>query len=425
MSKKINRSDCAALDAADKLAPLRDAFILPADKLNFDGNSLGSLPRQTPARLLACTKEEWGGDLIASWSKNAWFEAPLRVGNKLAKLLGAEAGEVLIADSVSVNIFKALTAAFSLRPGRRVMLSESGNFPTDLYLMEGLANFSKLLVSPAEGASESALVNKVVAPEEVLNHLTEEVAVLLLTHVHYKTAEMKDMAAITAAAREKGILVIWDLSHSVGSVPLDLKGAKADFAVGCGYKFLNGGPGAPAFIYVAKRHQASAMPVLSGWMGHQDPFAFTDDYQAAAGIERFRCGTPGILGLAALESGIDLFLDTDIQQLRVKAIALSRLFMELMQDLCARYGFQLVSPREDEKRGGHVSYFHPNGHAIYQAIKQRGIISDYRTPGVLRFGITPMYLRFVDVYQAVEHLHKVMENKEWDVPEYQARAAIT
>lgn len=408
------------MDAADELAYLREAFLLPADKLNFDGNSLGSLPRQTPERLMACTKQEWGDDLIASWGKNGWFEAPRKVGDKLAKLLGADAGEVLIADSVSVNIFKALTAAFSLRPDRKIMLSESGNFPTDLYLMEGLANFSQLLAGAGQG-----LVNKVVEPKAILSQLTEAVAVLLLTHIHYKTAEIKEMAAITAAAHEKGILVIWDLSHSVGSVPLQLNEAAADFAVGCGYKFLNGGPGAPAFIYVAKRHQAAAMPVLSGWMGHQDPFAFTDDYQPAPGIERFRCGTPGILGLTALESGIDLFLSTDIGLLRQKAIRLSRLFIELMQELCDLYGFQLVSPEEDSKRGGHVSYFHPQGHAIYQAVKQRGILSDYRTPGILRFGITPMYLRFVDIYQVVASLKAVMEKREWDVPAYQIRAAIT
>lgn len=408
------------MDAADELAYLREAFLLPADKLNFDGNSLGSLPRQTPERLMACTKQEWGDDLIASWGKNGWFEAPRKVGDKLAKLLGADAGEVLIADSVSVNIFKALTAAFSLRPDRKIMLSESGNFPTDLYLMEGLANFSQLLAGAGQG-----LVNKVVEPKAILSQLTEAVAVLLLTHIHYKTAEIKEMAAITAAAHEKGILVIWDLSHSVGSVPLQLNEAAADFAVGCGYKFLNGGPGAPAFIYVAKRHQAAAMPVLSGWMGHQDPFAFTDDYQPAPGIERFRCGTPGILGLTALESGIDLFLSTDIGLLRQKAIRLSRLFIELMQELCDLYGFQLVSPEEDSKRGGHVSYFHSQGHAIYQAVKQRGILSDYRTPGILRFGITPMYLRFVDIYQVVASLKAVMEKREWDVPAYQIRAAIT
>ncbi len=408
------------MDEADELAYLREAFLLPLDKLNFDGNSLGSLPKQTPERLMTCTKQEWGNDLIASWAKNGWFEAPKKVGDKLAKLLGADAGEVLIADSVSVNIFKALTAAFSLRPDRKIMLSESGNFPTDLYLMEGLSDFSQLLAGMGNG-----LVNKVVEPAALRAHLSEEVAVLLLTHIHYKSAEIKDMASLTAAAREKGILVIWDLSHSVGSVPLQLNEVGADFAVGCGYKFLNGGPGAPAFIYVAKRHQANALPVLSGWMGHQDPFAFTDDYQPAPGIERFRCGTPGILGLTALESGIDLFLRTDIQLLRQKAIRLSRLFIELMEGLCDLYGFQLVSPDEDEKRGGHVSYFHPQGHAIYQAVKQRGIISDYRTPGVLRFGITPMYLRFVDIYQAVASLKAVMENREWAVPAYQIRAAIT
>ncbi len=463
------------MDAADSLAHFRDAFILPPDRLNFDGNSLGSLPRQTPERLAHCVSHEWGHDLITSWASNGWFEAPLRVGNKLAQLIGANEGEVLIADSVSVNIFKALAAALSLQPGRKIILSESGNFPTDLYIMQGLADFSAVVhshcadtpsknkpatatdsppdlarastnekaqsvsrQSPAvdsfaqaginAGASvppSATVVNKVVAPSDLVAHLTEEVAVLLLTHIHYKTAAIKDMAALTAAAHAKGILVIWDLSHSVGSVPLELSAIGVDFALGCGYKFLNGGPGAPAFIYVAKKHQAAALPVLSGWMGHQDPFAFTDEYQAAEGIQRFRCGTPGILGLTALESGIDLFLQTDLQQLRRKAIALSRLFIQLMEPLCETYGFVLVSPLEDEHRGGHVSYYHPEGHAIYQAIKKRGIISDYRTPGVLRFGITPLYLRFVDIFTAVQSLQNVMESKAWDVPEYKTRASIT
>ncbi|MEL6143528.1 MAG: aminotransferase class V-fold PLP-dependent enzyme, partial [Bacteroidota bacterium] len=320
----ITQLDCKQLDAQDPLAHFREAFILPEDRLNFDGNSLGSLPKATVEKMQDVLHREWGRDLIASWSQNGWFDAPVRVGNKLSQLIGAAPGEVIITDSVSVNIFKALCAAISLNPGRRIMLSESGNFPTDLYMMEGMAQFSQLLgwdkdfkVAKQEGNSPDfandkiRLQNKVVAPAEVLHHLTEEVAVLLLTQVHYKTAVIKDIASITAKAKEKGILTIWDLSHSVGSIPVDLHVAGVDFAVGCGYKFLNGGPGAPGFLFVAERHQARALPILSGWMGHHDPFAFTDDYQAAANISRFRVGTPPILSLSALESGIDLILQAD------------------------------------------------------------------------------------------------------------------
>lgn len=419
MPPTITLADCRQMDQQDSLAAFRDRFVLPADRLNFDGNSLGSLPRQTIERLQTCTEEEWGNDLISSWSQNGWFEAPVRVGNKLAPLIGAREGEVIITDSVSVNIFKALCAAVSLQPDRHEILSESGNFPTDLYLMEGLAGLSRRL------NRDRPLVNRVVDPETVIDTMSEKTAVLLLTQVHYKTAEVKDLVTITEKAHDLGVLVIWDLSHSVGSIPVDLEAAKADFAVGCGYKFLNGGPGAPAFLYVAHRHQANANPVLAGWMGHRDPFAFTDDYQPAADISRFRVGTPPILSLTALESGIDLMLETDIQTLRTKALALSRLFMELMEQQCASHGFQLVSPKEDARRGGHVSYFHEEGHGIYQAIKRRGIISDYRTPGVLRFGITPLYLRYADVYAAVEALREVMQNREWDREEYQVRASIT
>lgn len=452
----ISLSHCQDLDSADQLAHFRDRFVLPQGKVNFDGNSLGSLPKQTKERLKQVIDQEWGEDLIASWSQNGWFEAPVRIGNKVAKLLGADDGEVIIADSVSVNILKALCAAVSLNPGRKIMLSESGNFPTDLYLMEGLANFTRSLADAEEVAESKGeggegdfkvassvkesrvqelsglkkhpstlLHNKVIAPREVLHHLTDEVAVLLLTQVHYKTAEVKDMQAITKLAHEKGILVIWDLSHSIGSVPVDLHAVNADFAVGCGYKFLNGGPGAPAFLYVAKRHQAKANPILAGWMGHQDPFAFTDEYAPATDVSRFRCGTPPILSMTALESGVDLMLEADLQQLRQKAIQLSRLFMNLMQQECGDYGFQLVSPEEDEKRGGHVSYFHTEGHGIYQAVKKRGIISDYRTPGVLRFGITPLYLRFEDIYAAVQSIKTVMQHREWDREEYRVRSTIT
>jgi len=411
---KITKNYCQNLDKKDPLTHLRKAFYLPKGKINMDGNSLGSLPKSTKKRLLDTMQNEWGDGMIASWGNAGWFESPIRVGNKIAKLIGADEGEVLVADTTSVNIYKALCAAISLNKGRTVMLSEKGNFPTDLYMMQGITAFS-----------EGRLQSKVVEPASILDNLTEEVAVLLLTQVHYKTAAIKDMKTITQKAHEKGVLVIWDLSHSVGSIEVALNDCEVDFAVGCGYKFLNGGPGAPAFIYVAKRHQPNALSILSGWMGHQDPFAFTDAYTPAPDIARFRCGTPGILGMAALENGIDLFEQTSIAALRQKAIQLSHLFMDLMEQECGAFGFELASPKADNQRAGHVAYSHAEGHGIYQAIKKEGVVSDFRTPDILRFGITPMYLRYRDIFKVVKIIRKVMETKAWDRPEYKIRAAIT
>lgn len=411
---KITKNYCRQLDKKDPLAYLRKAFYLPKGKINMDGNSLGSLPKSTKKRLMETIQQEWGEGMISSWSQAGWFDSPIRVGNKIAPLIGANAGEVLVADTTSVNIYKALCAAISLNKGRNVMLSEKGNFPTDLYMMQGIEAFS-----------EGRLISKVVEPAAILENLTEEVAVLLLTQVHYKTAAIKDMKTITQKAHEKGILVVWDLSHSVGSIEVALNDCQVDFAVGCGYKFLNGGPGAPAFIYVAQRHQQKALSILSGWMGHQDPFAFTDNYTPAPDIARFRCGTPGILGMAALENGVDLFGQTSIQALRQKAIALSQLFMDLMEQECANFGFRLASPKADHQRAGHVAYSHKEGHGIYQTIKKEGVISDFRTPDILRFGITPMYLRYQDIYEVVGIIRWVMETKAWDKEEYRVRAAIT
>ena len=411
---KLDLDMCRQLDARDELAYLRSLFYLPAGKINMDGNSLGALPKATIKAVQKVMQEEWGRDLIASWSQAGWFDAPERIGAKIAPLLGAKATEVLVADTTSVNIFKCLSAALSLQPDRTVILSERGNFPTDLYMMEGLVAFS-----------EGRYQMRVVAPEMVLDELNSDVAVLLLTHVHYKTAAIKDMKRITQLAHDRGVLVVWDLSHSVGSVELALSAYEVDFAVGCGYKFLNGGPGAPGFLYVAERHQTAAQPVLSGWMGHRDPFAFTDAYEPAEGMTRFRCGTPGILGMTALECGVDVFQQTHLAALRQKAVQLSQLLIDLMEQECANHNFELASPRDARKRGGHVAFRHPEGHGIYQALKTRGVISDFRTPDVLRFGITPLYLRFEDVFQLVQHIKWVMETRAWDQPSYRKRAAIT
>ncbi|MFZ9967794.1 MAG: kynureninase [Steroidobacteraceae bacterium] len=400
------------MDEADALAGFRERFHLPRGLVYLDGNSLGPLPSRTQERIARVTAQEWGDGLINSWESAGWIDAPSRIGDKIARLIGAGRGEVLVADSTSINLFKCLAAALAMQPGRTVMLSESGNFPTDLYMMQGLAGLT--------GAR-----CEVVPADQLLGRLDETIAVLTLTHVNYRSAAIHDLAAITRAAHDAGALVAWDLSHSVGSVPVDLESAGVDFAVGCGYKFLNGGPGAPAFIYVARRHQALAPAVLSGWLGHREPFAFDETYQPDPGIGRFRCGTPPILSLMALEEGVDLLLEADQAALRRKQSALSRLFIELVDSHCEGMGFTLASPREDERRGGHVSLRHPHGFAIMQALKGRGVIGDFRGPDILRFGIAPLYLSFGDIYEAVTRLVNVMREAEWRRPEFNRRASVT
>lgn len=403
----------ADLDARDPLRSFRDEFQLRDGLIYLDGNSLGAAPRAAAARLNAAVTGEWGEGLISSWLGADWVNAPRRIGDKIATLLGANAGEVIAADSTSVNIFKALTAACSLRPNRSVILSETTNFPTDVYIMQGIETFSG-----------GRLKSVTVEPAAVLDRLGDDVAVLLLTQVHYKSGLIRDMAEVTRRAHDMGVLVIWDLSHSAGSIEVDLNGAGADFAVGCGYKFLNGGPGAPAFLFAATRHQ-SATSVLSGWFGHASPFTFEEDYRPAPGIERFLCGTPPVLGLTALECGIDLWLRADMSEARRKAMALGQLFVERMAERCTEFGFELISPADPELRGSQISYAHPNGYEIVQALKARDVIGDFRAQDVLRFGLTPLYLRYADVVEAVERLRDICVTRAWDRSEYRERAAVT
>ena len=406
--------DIAALDAADPLASYRERFTLPNDVIYLDGNSLGALPRDTPAKVAAVMQEEWGNGLIRSWNSADWIGAPQRVGAKIARLVGAQAHEVVVADSTSVNLHKLIVAALGARPNRHVVLSEPGNFPTDLYMAETAAG-------TLGGDRRLEL-----APREALAaRITEDTALVMLTHVHYKTADMFDMAGITAAAHAKGALVLWDLSHSVGAVPLDLNGCQADLAVGCGYKFLNGGPGAPAFLFVAERHHEVMRSPLGGWMGHARPFAFVDDYEPAPGVARFLCGTPPILAVAALENGVDLHLEVDMHTVAAKSRALAALFIDLVESRCAAYGVTLVGPPRGAPRGSHVSFRHDDGYAIMQALIARGVIGDFRAPDIMRFGLTPLYLRFADIARAVEILEEVLRTEAWRAPEYQVRQAVT
>lgn len=403
--------DAEALDVADPLRRFRDRFALPDGVIYLDGNSLGALPRTTPARLQAVATEQWGDGLIRSWNAHDWIGAARRIGARIAPFIGAKPHEVVVADSTSANLYKLLVAALKARPGRRTILSEPGNFPTDLYMADGAA----WSVGDAQV--------RTVPVADIIPAIDDDVAVVLLTHVHYKTGAMLDMAGITAAAQAKGALVLWDLSHSVGAVPVDLNGCNADLAVGCGYKYLNGGPGAPAFLYVAERHQASLRSPLSGWMGHAAPFDFGDDYAPAADIARFQCGTPPILALAALEEGIAQFDGAEPDALIAKSRALGDACIALVEALCPE--LTLISPRDATSRGSHVSFRHPHAYAICQALIDRGVIGDFRAPDALRLGFAPLYVGFADLWRAVDILRGILADGSWDDPRYHARNAVT
>lgn len=426
-----NRDQAAALDAADPLAPLRELFELPPGLIYLDGNSLGPLPRATAARLGQVVADEWGRGLIASWNDAGWIDLPQRVGDKIARLVGAGPGELVVADSTSVNLYKvasaALQAARADDPGRTRIVSERSNFPTDLYIAESLAR---------QHGCELVLA---ATPDELPTLLDGRTALLMLTHVNYRSGRMHDMAALTAAAHAAGARVIWDLAHSAGALPVDLHGAGADYAVGCGYKFLNGGPGAPAFVWVHPRHAGRFRQPLSGWMGHAAPFAFTPGYEPAPGIARYLCGTPPVISMAALDCGVDTVLAAEplggMAALRAKSLALTRAFAELVEARCAGHGLALVSPRDDAHRGSQVCFTHPSaGYALIQALIARGVVGDFRAgdpshapsaADILRFGFAPLYVRFVDVWDAAEHLLQVLQSGEWQQARFAQRAAVT
>ena len=448
------RARARELDAADPLAEYRDRFDLPEGVIYLDGNSLGALPKATPARLEQLVREEWGGDLIKSWNSAGWITLPQRVGAKIAPLVGAQPHEVIVADSVSVNLFKLISAALKMRPGRKVILSEPGNFPTDLYMIEGLEG---------QGLAERRLADR----ERLADALDEDVALLLLTHVHYKSGAMFDMAALTRAAHEAGALVLWDLSHTGGAMPVDLNACGADFAVGCGYKYLNGGPGAPAYAFVAERHHDVLEQPLSGWMGHAAPFAFSDDYTPAPGIDRLLCGTPSILAMSALEVGVELIAEIGVERLYAKSQALSGFLLECLAEAgviaplplrewgwgegpaapaasgaadpspsapvkagappspAGGEGLVLASPTDPTQRGSQLSFRHPEAYALSQALIARGIIGDFRAPDILRLGFAPAYLCFEDMARTARALAEILAAGAWDRPEFRHRAAVT
>jgi kynureninase len=409
----LTRRDAATLDAEDELASLRDAFSLPEGVVYLDGNSLGALPRSAVSRLRDLVEREWGESLIRSWNAHGWIDLPARVAALLAPLVGAAPDEVAVADSTSVNLFKLLAGALRLRPGRKVILSEQENFPTDLYVAQGIAALLdgvSLRLVPRAGLAAA---------------LDESVALLMLTHVDFRTGALHDMEVWTREAHRVGALALWDLAHSAGALPVDLAGCEADLAVGCGYKYLNGGPGAPAFAFVARRHHDGFATPLQGWMGHAEPFAFDPGYRPAAGVARLLCGTPPILSLAALECGVETISRAGVPRLRRKSIALTDLFIRLVEQECPGSGLVLASPREPAARGSQVSLRHPEGHAIVQALIARGVTSDFRSPDILRFGFAPAYVRFADVWDAVAALRAVMQQREWERPEHRGRAKVT
>jgi len=423
----LTLAHCQALDVQDPLRPLRDAFDMPSGVIYLDGNSLGALPKTTAARVAEVVTQEWGQGLIRSWNSANWFTLPQRLGDKIARLIGADAGEVVATDSTSINLYKVLSSALSIAaqdaPLRKQVLSERSNFPTDLYMAQALCQ-------------ERGFELRLIDADALAGALNDQVAVLMLTHVNYRTGAMHDMAAVTAAAHAAGVLTVWDLAHSAGAVPVALKADDADFAIGCGYKTLNGGPGAPAFVWVHPRHSERFWQPLAGWWGHATPFEFTPDYRPAPGITRYLCGTQPMLSLAALECGLDVFASAQamggMAALRAKSLALTDLFIALVEQRCSGHGLGLATPREHTQRGSQVCLTRSEGaYAMVQALIARGVIGDFRAgdgheqPDILRFGFTPLYLGFEEVWNAVEQLRQVLDTQEWKLPAFTQKQAVT
>jgi kynureninase len=412
-----SREDCLALDAQDPLAPLRDRFELPEGVIYLDGNSLGARPRAALARAHEVVALEWGQDLIKSWNSAGWFESPKRLGDRLAPIIGAKSGEVVVTDTTSLNLFKALAAALAIQaersPGRKTIVTERSNFPTDIYMADGLARW-------LDRGYRIRLVEDLGKLEHAVD---QDCAVLMLTHVNYRTGWQHDMTALTRHAHDAGALTVWDLAHSAGAVPLDLHGAEADFAVGCTYKYLNGGPGAPAFIWVPERHQAAFQHPLTGWWSHAAPFAMSHGFAAADGIGRALCGTQPVVSLALVECGLEIFEETSMEAIRAKSLALTDLLIALVESRCASHPLGLVTPREHARRGSQVSFTHPHGYAVMQALIARGVIGDYREPEIMRFGLTPLYTTYADVWDAVEILRDILDGGSYDTTA--ARSLVT
>lgn len=414
MSPQLSRAAAQAMDAADPLAAFVAEFALPEGVVYLNGNSLGPAPKAALERVAQSAREEWANGLITSWNTAGWFALPYRLGDRLAGLIGAAPGEVVVTDGTGINLFRVVSAALALRPDRRVIVMEGSNFPTNNYIVQGL------IQSLGKGHQIR------FAEKDALDAaIDDDVAAVVLTQAHYKTAQVLDMAGVTARAHAHGALAIWDLCHSAGALPVDLNGCKADFAVGCTYKYLNGGPGSPAFLFVASRHQGAAVQPLTGWWGHGAPFAFDRDYRPAEGIGRMLTGTQPILSMVATEAGIDMIERAGTEAIRAKSLDLGKLFQDLMAARLPDAGFVLGSPANPADRGGHIAYDHASGYPIMKALIARGVIGDFRAPATMRFGFAPLHLRFVDVWDAVDRLAEIIENDIWREPAYAAVDAVT
>lgn len=411
----LTRADCAAFDAEDAIAHYRDAFRLPDGIIYLDGNSLGAMPKGAVDVLSRTIEEEWAEGLIRSWGAAGWFDLPETLGNRLGRLIGAASGQIVVCDCTSINIYKAVRAAMALRPDRKVIVSETGSFPTDLYMLEGA-------VSGQDGYERRLLG---ADSDNLADLIDDQVAIVLLSNVDYRTGKLHDMQKITDMAHEAGALIIWDLCHSAGVIPMELDALGVDFAVGCTYKYLNAGPGAPAYIYVAKQHQTAARQPLSGWWGHAEPFAFRQNYEPVAGIRRFLVGTQSILGLRGVDAALDVFDTVDMAAIRHKSQKLCDLFIQLVEQHPACKDLNMVSPRAADERGSQVSLYFENGYPVVKAMIEKGIIGDFREPGIMRFGFAPFYLRYVDVYDAVEVMAECLTREVWNDPAYTTRETVT
>jgi kynureninase len=408
----ISRTDVKLQDKNDPLANMAKAFYLPENMIYLDGNSLGAMPVAVVDRIQQVVTKEWAEDLIHSWNDNNWFRLTELIGDKIAKLIGAESGEVIVSDCVSVNLFKLVVAALKKQKGRQKIITEIGNFPTNAYVLQGIAKMF-------DGQVEIVAVER----SQLVQAIDDDTAVVVLVHAHYKSSEMFDMEAITNVAHDKGALILWDLCHSAGAMPLHLSALNVDMAVGCGYKYLNGGPGAPAFLYIAKKLQSSLEQPISGWWGHDNPFTFSEDYIPAPDVRQAQSGTQSVLGLAALEVGIDTALDADLKDVRDKSQKLGKLFIQLVQQNCP--DIQIASPEEDDKRGSHVSIQHEQGYAVTRALADRGVVVDFRAPDIIRFGFAPLYTSYENIWDTVEHLTVIIQDGSWDKEEYKQKATVT
>ncbi|AZO38342.1 kynureninase [Mesorhizobium sp. M2A.F.Ca.ET.037.01.1.1] len=408
-------AEVEAMDAADPLRPLRDRFVLPEGVIYLDGNSLGAASINVFNEIETAAKQEWAQDIIRAWNTAGWFDMPVQLGDRLGRLIGAAPGQTVVCDTTSINIYKVLHAALAMRPDRSVIVAEGDSFPTDLYMAEGVSSTRPGAVLRLEGVDAPTI-------EELID---DRVAVILVNHVNYKSGRLRDMAALTRKAHDAGALIVWDLCHTAGALPVDLDGSNADFAIGCTYKYLNGGPGAPAFIYAATRHHHDISQPLSGWWGHARPFAFEQGYAAGTGIRRFLCGTQPMLSMRALKGSLDLWDEVDMTAVREKSVALTDLFIRLVEARCGAFGLELESPRNGAERGSQVSFAHPHGYQVMRALIERGVIGDFRAPSTVRFGFTPLYVGYRDVWAAVEVLEDILRTSAWQEARYAIKEAVT